>query len=116
MYSALNAVANPYFSWFDKPVKATIIFNIREYKFALKGWKKSKVTLGDSWSFWMNKIYNHWRVIEGLHFIKDFRGLDKLGYELEELMAMIFHIDDLETRLKVIKALQDNQLYIYPVF
>ena len=104
--SALNCVASSYFTWFDSPVKANIIFNTKKYLLPLKGTKKQKQSLGDSWSFWNEKIYKNWGIIESLRFIKRFRGIDGLGYELKELLAMILHIDDPLLRLKVLKALQ----------
>ena len=105
MTSAYNVVARQYFIEFAHKVKATILFNNREYKITLTANKIPKQNLATSWSFWSKKVFKHWDLIDTLQFIKTFPGIDKLEYKIEELLAIILSIPNAQTRLKVMKAM-----------
>ena len=70
----------------------------------------------DSWKFWNGRIFDTWKVISSLLFIKEFKGIDKLGFDFEDMVALLYTIFDYEKRIIILKALQNDELAITPVF
>ena len=61
--------------------------------------------MNNSWSFWNDRIFDNWHLIESLFFIKEFKGIDALGATFAELMALILNIPDYSKRLKLFKSI-----------
>ena len=62
--------------------------------------------MADSWNFWNSRIFDNWKIVESIEFMKDFNGIDKLGLALDELLVLIKSTHDDSFRLKILKALQ----------
>ena len=69
----------------------------------------------DSWNFWNSRIFNNWKIVENLEFVKDFNGIDRLGLALDELLVLINCAHDDLMRLQMLKALQECKLRIIPI-
>ena len=57
-----------------------------------------------------------WSEIEKVQWISTFEGIDSLGLDIEELMAILFNILDEDQRMIVLTALQDKDFDIAPLY
>ena len=58
--STFNAVAEPYFRGFVRPVAATIIFNERHYRLPMMAPHKQRRSMADSFQFWTSRVFSTW--------------------------------------------------------
>ena len=94
MIAGFNAVGSKYFDDFSLTVRVPVDFGVRTYSVGLTSVKRQKRDLVQSRDWWTAKFLNTWKMINCLEFIKEFEGIVKLKYSIEELMAMILSITD----------------------
>ena len=69
-----------------------------------------------SWNHYNNQIYENWKLIESLKFIKEYKGADKLGFTFDELHALLQSVEEPLRRFKLLQSIQAGRVRIYPVF
>ena len=74
---------------FEGTLNLKLIFSKREYKTQLKFRKKNVISMEKSWTHFNNQIFENWKLIESLMFIKEYKGADELGFTFDELYALL---------------------------
>lgn len=114
--SALKALVAESIIDFEGKLDLKLIFSKREYKTQLKFRKKNVISIEKSWDHFNNQIFDNWKLIEDLMFIKGYKGASKLGFTFDELYALLQSVEEPIRRFNLLKSAQVGKIRIYPVF
>ena len=74
---------------FEGSLDLKLIFSKREYKTKLKFRNRNCISMEKSWTHYNDQIYDNWKLIENLMFIKDYKKADEIGFTFDELYALL---------------------------